>query len=66
MWLRWIFGVLLVLVGLVWFAQGINVLGGSAMTGNPFWAFVGMPMMVVGVVVLRSTRRPGVGNPPLE
>ena len=57
MWTRAIFGVLLVLVGGVWFAQGIGVLGGSFMTGNPTWAFIGFPMVVIGVVLLRSLRR---------
>ena len=58
MWTRTIVGVLLILVGGVWFAQGIDVLGGSSMTGNPTWAFIGFPMVVVGVLFLRSLRRP--------
>ena len=62
MWMRRIFGVLLIVVGSVWFAQGIDVLGGSSMTGNAFWAVVGFPMVVVGVVVLRSLRRPQHGD----
>ena len=57
MWIRTIFGWLLILVGGVWFAQGINVLGGSSMTGNSTWAVIGFPMVVVGVVLLRSRRR---------
>ncbi len=57
MWIRTIVGVLLILVGGVWFAQGINVLGGSSMTGNSTWAVIGFPMVVVGVVLLRSRRR---------
>lgn len=59
MWLRRIVGVVLVLVGAVWFAQGINVLGGSPMTGNAFWAVVGLPMMIVGVLLLRPANRAG-------
>ena len=43
MWIRTIFGWLLILVGGVWFAQGINVLGGSSMTGNSTWAVIGFP-----------------------
>ena len=57
MWVRRIVGVLLVLVGAVWFAQGINVLGGSPMTGNAFWAVVGLPMVIVGVLLLRPSKR---------
>ena len=54
MWTCRICGVMLVVVGAVWLAQGLNVLGGSSMTGNPFWALVGLPMVVVGVVLIRS------------
>ena len=57
MWMRLISGVLLILVGAVWFAQGIDVLGGSSMTGEPVWAVIGLPMVVVGVVLLRSMSR---------
>ena len=64
MWARAIVGVLLVLVGGVWFAQGIDVLGGSFMSGNPTWAFIGFPMVVVGVVLLRSLRRPDPEQAP--
>jgi glucose dehydrogenase len=60
MWVRRIVGVVLVLVGAVWFAQGINVLGGSPMTGNAFWAVVGLPMMIVGVLLLRPANRSDV------
>jgi hypothetical protein len=44
-------------VGAVWFAQGIDVLGGSSMTGNAFWAVVGAPMVVIGIVLITSARR---------
>jgi glucose dehydrogenase len=54
---RVIAGMVLVLVGGVWFAQGINVLGGSSMTGNVFWAVVGLPMVVVGALLLRPSKR---------
>jgi hypothetical protein len=54
--LRLVVGMVLVLVGAVWFLQGIDVLGGSSMTGNAFWAFVGAPMVVVGVLLLRRPR----------
>jgi hypothetical protein len=58
MWVRRIVGVVLVLVGAVWFAQGINLLGGSPMTGNAFWAVVGLPMVIVGVLLLRPAKHP--------
>lgn len=50
---RMIVGFLLVLVGAVWFLQGIDLLGGSSMTGDPFWAYVGAPMVIIGVLLLR-------------
>jgi hypothetical protein len=56
MWSRIVGGVLIV-VGAVWFLQGIDVLGGSSMTGNAFWAFVGFPMIVFGIVLIRSAPR---------
>jgi len=54
---RRVVGVLLVVVGGVWFLQGIDVLGGSFMSGNAFWAFVGVPMVVVGLALV-IPRRP--------
>lgn len=39
--------VLVFLSGLVWFLQGINILPGSFMTGDPQWAINGGIMMVV-------------------
>ena len=43
-----VIGVLVFLAGGVWFLQGINVLPGSYMTGNPQWAINGAIAMVVG------------------
>ena len=54
--MRLVAGIALVLVGGIWFLQGIDVLGGSSMTGNPFWAYVGAPMVVVGVLLLRRPK----------
>ena len=62
MWSR-IIGGLLIVVGAVWFLQGIDVLGGSSMTGNAFWAVVGAPMVVIGVVFIRSAP-PRRADPP--
>ncbi len=41
-------GVLLVLAGIIWLLQGLNVLPGSFMTGQSFWAFVGAVCLVLG------------------
>ena len=44
--------VLLILAGGIWFLQGINVLPGSFMTGDPQWAINGGIMIVIGGVIL--------------
>ena len=43
-----IVGALLDLVGTVWFLQGINVLPGSFMTGQTFWAVMGAVFLATG------------------
>jgi hypothetical protein len=45
-------GVILILAGGVFFLQGINVLPGSVMTGDPQWAINGTAMVVIGVGLL--------------
>jgi hypothetical protein len=54
-----ILGALLDLLGVVWLLQGLNILGGSPMTGDPFWAVAGTVLMVAGsmIVVLSVVRR---------
>jgi hypothetical protein len=50
-------GAFLVLIGVVWFLQGIDVLGGSAMSGVTLWAVVGPVVAAIGVVLALSGRR---------
>ena len=57
-------GILLVLIGLVWFFQGIGMLGGSPMTGQSFWAIVGSIMIIVGIVLGLLGARRGPASPP--
>ena len=52
-----VFSVLVILAGLVFFLQGINVLPGSYMTGDPQWAVNGGIMMTVGIGLLIWIRR---------
>ena len=49
-------GVLLMLIGAVWFLQGINVLPGSFMTGQTQWAVYGGIAFVVGAIALYAAR----------
>jgi hypothetical protein len=56
--LRRVIGVLMVLIGAIWFLQGINVLGGSPMTGQTRWVVIGGAVAVAGLVLLlRVSRR---------
>jgi hypothetical protein len=51
-------GVLCLVVGCVWFLQGINILPGSFMTGQSKWAVYGAILFVAGIVLLiRANRR---------
>jgi len=52
-----IVGGLIFLAGLVWFLQGINVLPGSYMTGDPQWAINGVIMMAVALVLFFFANR---------
>jgi hypothetical protein len=42
-----VFCVLLFLSGLVWVLQGVNILPGSYMTGDPQWAVNGLIAMII-------------------
>ncbi len=56
--LRVVGGIILVLVGVVWLLQGLNVLPGSSMTGSAFWGIVGALALAAGSVLLYSTIQP--------
>jgi hypothetical protein len=46
-----IFGILLFLIGIVWTLQGINLLQGSVMSGDPFWSIVGIVLLIIGPIL---------------
>jgi hypothetical protein len=50
-------GVVLLLAGVIWILQGINVLPGSFMTGQTKWAVIGVVTAIVGIVLLVTARR---------
>ena len=52
-----IVAVLLILMGGVWFLQGINVLPGSFMTGQIRWAIYGGIAVAAGIVLLVAANR---------
>jgi uncharacterized membrane protein YhaH (DUF805 family) len=52
MWPFLVPGVILGAVGLVWTLQGIDVLGGSAMSGSPLWATIGPIVLLIGLALI--------------
>jgi hypothetical protein len=56
-----IVGLLAVAAGVLWTLQGLDIVGGSAMSGDTTWAIVGPVVAAVGMLVflygLRLGRR---------
>ena len=50
-------GYLLIIVGTIWFFQGINVLPGSFMTGQVEWAVYGGIAFAAGIVLVVVANR---------
>jgi len=50
-----ILGGILVLGGGIFFLQGLDVIKGSVMTGDPFWAWVGLVMLIAGAALVGYT-----------
>ena len=57
-------GVVLTLVGLVFAGQGLNLIPGSFMTGDRTWFWVGLVLVVVGVVLVVAGLRRGPAARP--
>jgi hypothetical protein len=57
---RLVLAVTLLVVGLVWVAQGTGTVAGSAMSGQSMWALVGGVLVVGGLLIgaREFTRRP--------
>lgn len=57
-------GALLVLLGGLWSLQGIGLVGGSFMSGNRLWLFIGVVVVLTGLglltTALRARRRGGM------
>jgi hypothetical protein len=52
-------GVILALMGAVWFLQGLSVLGGGFMVGQTRWVVNGAIAVAVGLVLVLASRRSG-------
>lgn len=50
-------GILLVLVGVLWTLQGLDIVGGSGMSGVAIWAVIGPFVALIGIVVALGARR---------
>jgi hypothetical protein len=50
-------GAILVVIGAVWFGQGIGVIHGSFMTGEALWAVIGVVAIFLGGSLLVGARR---------
>jgi len=60
-WVWVVVGVLVGFVGVIWTLQGLNVLGGSFMSGKTLWAVIGPVVVLVGPALIgfgiRTVRR---------
>ena len=62
-WAMVIVGAILDLIGTVWILQGLNILPGSFMTGQLFWAGAGLVTRIVGMALLvLGVRRKAAGG----
>jgi hypothetical protein len=52
-----IIAVVLILVGGMWILQGVNVIGGSIMTGQSQWAVYGAIAALAGLIILVLANR---------
>ena len=50
-------GVVLALLGLLWFLQGVGVVGGSFMSGEPVWAVIGLVLLLLAARLLLEALR---------
>ncbi len=47
-----VIGIVLFLLGSLWALQGLNLVGGSFMTGQPKWVFIGTATAGIGFGIL--------------
>jgi Na+/melibiose symporter-like transporter len=50
-------GIILILLGGLWILQGSNVIGGSVMSGQSQWLYIGIVVLIVGAIALWWTYR---------
>ncbi len=52
-----IVGIVLLLIGGLWIAQGSNLMPNTAMSGQTMWLWIGIAAAILGVVALAWTNR---------
>jgi hypothetical protein len=57
--IRRIIGVVLIVVGAVWIAQGTGALGGSFMSGEALWTVIGIIVVLFGGALFIGSIRDG-------
>ena len=61
---RVVVGAVVALIGLLFAGQGLNLIPGSFMTGDRTWFWVGLVLIVVGIVLLVTGLRRGPAARP--
>lgn len=54
---RYLLALIVLAIGALWSLQGIGVVGGSFMTGQPQWLYIGIVTILVGLLGLAWASR---------
>lgn len=49
-------GILLILIGVLWIGQGLDIIGGSSMSGSNMWAIIGVFSVIAGAFMTYRAR----------
>jgi hypothetical protein len=59
--IRFLMAATLLVVGVVWILQGLDVLGGSGMSGHIEWTVIGTILVALAIGLLLGARRDADG-----
>jgi hypothetical protein len=51
-WVWLVIGVVAIGAGIVWTLQGLNIMGGTVMSGHTMWAIIGPIVAIVGLALV--------------
>ena len=54
---RYLLALIVLAIGMLWSLQGLGVIGGSFMTGQSQWLYIGIVTMLVGLIGLAWASR---------